>query len=91
MSTRIQVVLDSREKAMFKTAAKQQGMSLSAWLKACAYTALEEQKRRRKPESKEALRAFFKACDEQEQGTEPDWQAHKRVIEQSITSGISDS
>lgn len=91
MSTRIQVVLDSHEKAAFKNAARQQSMSLSAWIKACAKRALDEQKKRRTPGSKEELRAFFKACDEREQGVEPDWQEHKKVITGSATSGISDS
>ena len=70
MSTRVQVILDSHEKAAFQTAAKQQGVSLSSWLKSCANKTLEEQKKLRRLDSKEELRAFFEACDAQEQGVE---------------------
>jgi len=33
------------------------------------------------------LEAFFTACDERESGEEPDWEAHREVIERSIRSG----
>ena len=91
MSTRIQVVLDNREKAMFRAAAKREGVSLSAWVKGCAMQALEAQKRQHTLNSKEALRSFFAECDELEQGLEPDWKQHKRIIEESATSGITES
>ncbi len=32
-------------------------------------------------------RAFFEACDERERGREPDWDAHREVIERSIAAG----
>jgi Fe-S cluster assembly ATPase SufC len=85
------VILDAHEKVIFQSAAKLQGMSLSAWIKACVNKALEEQKKSRTPRSKEELMAFFRECDETEQGVEPDWDQHKRVIEGSAASGISDS
>ena len=33
------------------------------------------------------LEAFFTACDERESGEEPDWEAHREMIERSIRSG----
>jgi hypothetical protein len=35
------------------------------------------------------LREFFIKCDEREQGHEPDWQEHERVIQASQRSGDS--
>jgi len=33
------------------------------------------------------LEGFFEECDGREQGTEPDWEAHREVIEGSKTMG----
>jgi hypothetical protein len=87
MSTRIQVVLENQEKAAFKAAASRAGMSLSAWIKGCATQALAARRNRDIPRTREALRAFFEACDAVEEGVEPDWQEHCRVIEESFASG----
>jgi hypothetical protein len=91
MSARIQVVLDSNEKAAFQSAAKKRGMSLSSWIKACVRKEIEEQNKNTTPRTKEELKAFFKECDDLEQGLEPDWEEHKRVIQGSAVSGNSDS
>ena len=91
MSVRIQVVLENHEKAAYKKAAKMQGMSLSAWMKACARKGLEQHRKISLPGSRKELQAFFEECDQREQGVEPDWEEHKRIIERSVTSGISDS
>jgi len=37
--------------------------------------------------SVEELRAFFEACDAREQGSEPDWDQHRKVIEESRAAG----
>ena len=40
-------------------------------------------------ESVEDLRRFFEECDAmQEPGVEPDWEEHKRVIEDSLMRGL---
>lgn len=45
----------------------------------------------RKFESVEDLKRFFEECDaRQGPGVEPDWEEHKRVIEESITRGLPD-
>lgn len=91
MSTRIQVVLESNEKVLFQNAARKRGMSMSAWFKECARKEIEEHEKRVTPRTKAELKDFFKTCDEQEQGMEPDWEEQKGVIQASVISGNSDS
>lgn len=91
MSTRVQVILDKHEKQALRAVAAREGMSLSAWLRKCALERLEESASKTTPSNLEQLRAFFQACDEREQGDEPDWLEHKRIIERSSTSGISET
>jgi len=88
MSTRVQVVMDEIERETFRQAAAREGMSLSDWLRRAARQRLESAAL---PElsSVETLRAFFEECDAREQGTEPDWQQHRAVIEESKAKGRS--
>ena len=90
MSTRIQVVVDEQEKHAFRAAARNAGMSLSAWLKECAFRALEES-RTEAPQTAEELRRFFAECDARDEGVEPDWSEQKRIIERSTVSGTTDT
>jgi len=89
MSTRIHLVLSEEEKAVLESAARRNGMSLSAWLREAAQ---EKLGRDRAPllATREALEAFFRACDAREQGEEPDWDVHREVIEASKTQGLPD-
>jgi hypothetical protein len=41
--------------------------------------------------SLEELKAFFAASDAREQGREPDWEDHLKVIEASMRSGATDT
>ena len=90
MKTRIHMVLDLATKARLEAAARGAGISLSAWLRDAA-----EEKMMAGASgplaSADELRAFFEACDQREAGHEPDWEAHRRVIEKSATSGIAES
>ena len=88
MSTRVQVVMDEIEREAFRQAAAREGLSLSDWLRRAARQRLESAVL---PElsSVENLRAFFRECDAREQGTEPDWQQHRAVIEESKAKGRS--
>lgn len=64
-------------------------MSLSGWLRAAA----REKLLGSGPPSLTAvseLRAFFAECDQREAGREPDWDAHRRVIEASKSPGAPD-
>lgn len=41
--------------------------------------------------TKEELENFFASCDAQEEGVEPDWEEHLKVIERSKLSGASET
>ena len=86
MSSRVQIVMDEVEREAFRRAAAHQGLSLSDWLRRAARDRLEAAQ---PPtlSSVEDLRAFFEKCDALEQGSEPDWQQHRSVIEESKASG----
>jgi hypothetical protein len=86
MSTRIHLVLGEEEKALLEQAARREGMTLSAWLREAAE---EKLSRRATPSlaSADELQAFFEVCDEREEGREPDWEAHRRIIEVSRSEG----
>jgi hypothetical protein len=76
------------EREVFRQAAAREGLSLSDWLRRAARDRLEGSQR---PglSSVEDLRAFFAECDEREVGTEPDWEEHRAVIEESRARGKS--
>jgi hypothetical protein len=78
------------EKARLERAARRAGMSLSAWLREAAREKLEASGPPSLTGEGELL-AFFADCDEREAGREPDWDAHRRVIESSRGSGAGDS
>ena len=90
MSKRVQVVLEEEERELFRQIANDEGLSLSAWLREAgrARAAEMRSKRLRSPEE---LRRFFSELDENDDGVEPDWEAHERVIERSIASGSTDT
>ena len=86
MTKRVQVLLDEEEREAFRKLAEQQGLSLSAWLREAGRARLAAS-RSRGIRNVEELRRFFFEIDEQEQGTEPDWEQHRDVIQRSISSG----
>ena len=88
MSTRIHLVLGEEEKALLEQAARKEGMTLSAWLRGAA----EERLKRKAPPSLSSvadLEAFFQECDGREEGEEPDWDAHREVMEASRAEGAT--
>ncbi len=88
MSTRVQVILDETEVSRFRSRARKESKSLSAWLRDAGRAALACEDRRRLLDDKDALREFFKTCDRREAtGTEPDWEEHKKVLAGSYLSG----
>ena len=89
MSVRIHLVMAEEEKARMERAAKAQGLTLSAWLREAARERLELAA---PPglSSVDELRGFFAQCDHRETGREPDWDAHRQVIEASKTQGAPD-
>jgi len=86
MTSRIHLVLAEEEKALLERAARREGMSLSAWLREAA----REKLKGSGPPSLTTvseLEAFFAECDQREKGREPDWDAHRKVIEASKGAG----
>ena len=85
----IQIDIPDKEIDLFKERARQEGVSLSAWLSAAAYDRLSKCYRRQSEggnekayKSVEDLEAFFRAIDERQTSSEPepDWEEHKKVI-----------
>jgi len=83
------MVLAEEEKAVLERAARNEGMSLSAWLRMAAREKLEAAALP-SLDSEGELSAFFAECDLREVGREPDWPAHKEIIETSKGQGIPD-
>ena len=86
MTERIHIIVERAEKDRFRRLAEREGKSLSEWLRDAARDKLAEAQKRRGLETPEALHEFFADCDRREQGREPDWEAHREVIERSRTS-----
>jgi hypothetical protein len=89
MTERIHIVVGRAEKERYRRLAAREGRTLSEWLRAAAQEKLAAAEACPGLGDAESLRAFFAACDEQEQGSEPDWAAHLRVIERSRSSGAA--
>ena len=88
--TRVQVILEEEEKARFHEHAVLEGQSLSAWLRAAGLKRLESAARTRM-ETRDQLDEFFRRCDVNEQGREPDWSEHLEVADSSRGSGGTDT
>ncbi len=91
MSTRIHIVVDEAEKDEFTRQARLEGKNLSEWLRDVARQALLRGEKGPKLRSVDELKSFFARCDARETGTEPDWRAHRRVIEESIGRGAAET
>jgi len=87
MQGRIHLVIDEREHEAFRARAAAQGVSLSAWLRDAARQRLERE-RPSAIESVEDLDHFFADRADAEAGTEPDWEQHLAVIDQSRRRGL---
>lgn len=91
MATRVQVILEEAEREAFRTIAEQEGLSLSAWLRQAGKDRLSAKTQQKTIRNSKDLRRFFKACDSQKVGREPDWDEQKKVITHSQTSGTSET
>ena len=86
---RVQLVIPDEDKARFVQQARREGLTFSAWLRAAARERLEERQRAQRFQSPEDLQRFFKECDARRgAGVEPDWDEHKRAIEESRIQGL---
>jgi hypothetical protein len=91
MSARIHIVVESEEKERFRARARQEGKTLSEWLRDVARQALVRGEGGTEIRTVDELREFFKRSNEREKGTEPDWDAHRRQIDESRRDGIPDA
>jgi hypothetical protein len=87
MSVRVQVILDEEEATRFKSQAMKESKSLSAWLRDAGKKMIEINQQQQRLKDPEALKRFFLKCDEGENGVEPDWEDHKRLILDSYQAG----
>ncbi len=81
---RVQLVMSDADRDRFVDQARREGMSFSAWMRAAAHERLEAGRRVRLFESPDDVRDFFRSCaalDGPE--TEPDWNEHLRVMNES--------
>ena len=86
---RVQVLMQQEERERFRRMARQNGMSLSAWLRNAGLESADRQVQETPLDSVEALADFFARCDAREEGVEPDWQEHLEVIGRSKSGGES--
>lgn len=89
MPERIHLVLSRLEKERYRRLAAREGKTLSEWLRAAAREKLAKSEEVPRLATERDLEAFFSACDEAESGVEPNWETHRRVIEESIRRGGS--
>lgn len=88
---RFHILLDESEKEEFRRLAEREGKSLGEWIREAARERAAAAAAHERVDSVDALRAFFRACDERagEVGQEPDWEVHKETIEASKRGGMS--
>lgn len=84
MPERIHLVLSAAEKERYRVAAARVGQSLSEWLRQAADDRAAAEEQTVALESADHLRAFFDACDAREEGTEPDWEVQRELLESSM-------
>ena len=87
---RVQLVMADDDRDRFVHQARQEGMSLSAWLRAAACERLEKRQRVKLFQSPDDVKEFFQSCaalDGPE--TEPDWDEHLRVMNESRGRGVA--
>jgi len=87
MSVRVQVILDEREAAQFKSQALKEAKSLSAWLRDAGKKKLQKSQKWQTLIDPIFLKEFFEQCNEREKGVEPDWEEQKNLILESYQGG----
>jgi len=88
---RVQVLMTPEEREAFRRVARDEGLSLSGWLRKAGLERLASAGALQRIEEPEQLDEFFRHCDERESGREPDWEEHLQVIRRSRQSGQSDT
>ena len=89
---KVQLTITDEECDRFVLQAQSEGLSLCAWLRAIANKRIEEKQRAERFVSTVDVDAFFKACGKLKgPESEPDWEEHLNVMEQSRACGLSDT
>ncbi len=87
MPARIHLVIDERERDAFRAHASAQGLTLSEWLRDAARERLEREQPAEIHTAAD-LDRFFTERRAAESGSEPDWDQHLAVMEQSRRHGL---
>ncbi len=87
MSVRVQVILDEEDVTRFISQAMKESKSLSAWLRGAGKNMIEINRQQQRLTDPDSLNRFFRQCDERENGVEPNWEDHKRLILDSYQAG----
>lgn len=86
---RVQLIIPDEDRYRYVRQAKRDGLTLSAWLRAAAREKLKAEEESDRFKSVEDLRRFFAECDaKQGPEVEPDWEEHKRAIQESRLRGL---
>ena len=91
MKDRIHIVLPTEEKERYRAIAEREGTTLSRWIREAVREKASKYDVERKLDTVEDLEAFFQDCDRLHHGTEatePDWEQHERLIQESRTGGL---
>ena len=87
---RVQLVMPDADRDRFVHQARQEGMSLSAWLRAAARERLEKCQSVKLFQSPEDVEEFFRSCASLDgPETEPDWSEHLGVMNESRGTGVT--
>ena len=87
---RVQLVMADEDRERFVEQARREGMSLSAWLRAAARERLAMRRRVKLFETPEDVEEFFRSCASLEgPESEPDWDEHLAVINESRGKGAA--
>ena len=87
---RVQLVMADEDRDRFVHQARQEGMSLSAWLRAAAHERLKRRLSVKQFQSPEDVEAFFRSCAVLKgPETEPEWNEHLRVMSESRSRGAT--
>ena len=87
---RVQILIPDEDRDRLVHQARKEGMTFSAWLRAAAHQRLAAKQRSQPFESAEDIEAFFRQCDALEgPETEPNWDEHLAVMDESKRRGVS--
>ena len=91
MAKRLQVIISEEEEVLFRSEARRESKSLSAWMRDAARKLLAEKRDLPPLQNQAALIDFFKEISVEEDLQEPDWESHKRLITESIKKDLPDN